>query len=505
MTYRVETYEKTFAGTDSFIAQHRSAGTGILPASMQLEMAVLGLLRRGEFTPLELTDLAFLRPFTVPDDGRGTVTLDVTFGPHPRFEVTAGPDRKALSTGSGRPLPAVPAPPAVWHVTCEERLTPEALYGSWSRHGLEYGPDFRTVRDLRVGDGVAEAVLRCDAEPLPWYVHPLLVDGVFQVVSCALQGPAERSAPVPLLPIGVSRFSLLPGFARLAGPVTVRVRRTAVEGAYSVADALVLTPSGEPVAELTGVRMRRMPPAVPAAASVSPVLSVSAVSAESAALARLATRIQWAEAPAPAPREPVTGTWVVLHHGDTDALGVHTARALRAEGAEVVEVVPEGRGGVGDAGDAGDGRRIMPDIDEDAFRRLWEDIGEPVEGVVHLWNTGPVRPAREELRTGLYGALAAVKTLGERQRKARFFVVTEHAQPVADEDRPVPERAAVWGLIRTAAVEYPGLRPRLVDLGPVGGAEAAAGSVAAALARTASAGTASADGVPADGVPAGTA
>ncbi|QIQ05510.1 SDR family NAD(P)-dependent oxidoreductase [Streptomyces liangshanensis] len=479
MTHRVETYEKTFAGTDSFIAQHRSAGTGILPASMQLEMAVLGLLRRGEFTPLELTDLAFLRPFAVPADGHGIVTLDVTFGPHPRFELTAGPDRKALSTGSGRPLPAAPAGVTAWEVPREERVTPEALYGSWARHGLEYGPDFRTVRDLRVADGSAEAVLRSDAEPLPWYAHPLLVDGVFQVVSCALQDPAERSAPVPLLPIGVERFALLPGFAGLTGPVTVRVRRTAVEGAYSVADALVLTPAGEVVAELTGVRMRRLP---------------RAASPGSAALTRLATRVHWTGAPAPAPREPATGTWVVLHHGDTHALGVRTARALRAEGAEVVEVVPGGPAGAAGgadaadaagSADAADGRRILPEIDEEAFRRLWEDLPGPVEGVVHLWNTGPVRPARDELRTGLYGALAAVKTLGERQRKARFFVVTEQAQPVADRDRPVPERAAVWGLIRTAAIEYPGLRPRLVDVGPLGSAEAAAGSVAAALTRTA--------------------
>ncbi|MFD7899423.1 SDR family NAD(P)-dependent oxidoreductase [Streptomyces sp. NPDC059743] len=462
MTYRVETYEKTFAGRESFLAQHRSGGIGILPASMQLEMALFGIASRQAFTPLELTDVAFLRPFTVADSAEGTVRLDVTFGPRTRFELSTGTDagRKSLSTGTGRPLPEPEARPvAAWEVSCPRTLTPQALYGSWSSRGLEYGPDFRTVRELRVGDGTAEAVLHTTAEPLPWYAHPLLVDGVFQVVSCALQAEGEQTQPRPMLPIGVARFALLSDLtelARTAGPVTVRVRRTAVEGAYSVADALVLSSSGDVVAEFDGVRMRRMPAAADARGSgtVSP----------------LTTWIRWTPATAlssPVPREVTTGTWVVLHHGEPDALGGHMVRTLVARGARVVEVLheePVTRPVTRPSDEPSGEHRVMPEPDEAAFRRLWEEIAEPVAGVVHLWNTGPVRSADSELSTGLYGCLAALKTLGERQRKARFLVATENAQPVANGDLPVPERAALWGLIRTAAIEYPGLRPRLVDL-----------------------------------------
>ncbi|MEJ8660366.1 SDR family NAD(P)-dependent oxidoreductase [Streptomyces sp. MS1.AVA.4] len=64
----------------------------------------------------------------------------------------------------------------------------------------------------------------------------------------------------------------------------------------------------------------------------------------------------------------------------------------------------------------------------------------------------------------MYGCLAALRTLGERQRKSRFFVVTRDGQPVANGDRPVPARAALWGFVRTAAIEYPGLHPRLLDI-----------------------------------------
>ncbi|MET8299070.1 hypothetical protein ABZW02_34270, partial [Streptomyces sp. NPDC005180] len=106
MTHPAETYEKTFTGQEPFIAQHRSAGTGLLPAAVQLEMAMVGVARRRPFTPLELTDVTFLRPLTIADDAAAPVRLDVSFGPQTRFELSTmvDGDRKPLSTGTGRLL-----------------------------------------------------------------------------------------------------------------------------------------------------------------------------------------------------------------------------------------------------------------------------------------------------------------------------------------------------------------------------------------------------------------
>ncbi|MET4927488.1 SDR family NAD(P)-dependent oxidoreductase, partial [Streptomyces sp. PSRA5] len=462
MTYPGETYEKTFTGQEPFIAQHRSAGTGLLPAAVQLEMAMVGVARRQPFTPLELTDVTFLRPLTVADDAAAPVRLDVSFGPRIRFElstVVAG-ERKPLSTGTGRLLPgAVPAPPAGTgrQVTATRSITSERLYESWAREGLLYGPDFRTVTELAVGDdGVARATLRSEAEPVPWYAHPLLVDGVFQVVSCALQDLTGEVGPYPMLPIGVARVAVLADLSVLSAGVTVQVRRTGVDGAYATADALLLGPADEVVAELEGLRMRRT-------AAVSRPAAAAPAPARAAVLP--ITRIDWRPAPATDVRhDPATGTWVVLHNGGADSPGERAARQLRAEGARVVEV------GVGpSAAQTHDNdRRMLAQPDEEAFRRLWEEIGDPVAGVVHLWNAdgAPDAPPEEaaELRLGLYGCLAALRTLGERQRKSRFFLVTRDGQPVANGDRPVPARAALWGFVRTAAIEYPGLGPRLLDV-----------------------------------------
>ncbi|MFC5288226.1 SDR family NAD(P)-dependent oxidoreductase [Actinokineospora guangxiensis] len=415
-TRRVETYEKTFAGREPLIAQHQAGGTGILPASVQLEMAVVALAGRGGFVPVELTGVEFLRPFAVAADATAVLRLEVGDGTFALRDAAA-----RVSGGAGAVLTA-PAEVAAWTVQTGRQVAPATLYAGWSGAGLEYGPDFRTVAALSVGEGTAEAVLRTAATSVPWHAHPLIVDGVFQVVSCALQeiGP---DGPRPMLPIGVARIAVLGQLSGAVTEVTVRVRRTAVEGAYSVADAIVLDPAGVVIAELTGVRMRRLP---------------GRASAENP----LVTRIAWAAAPEAAPRVPATGTWVVLHRGDD--LGARTAAALRSEGAAVLEPGPV--------------------ADEAGFEALWASVGGPVDGVVHMLSTGPARPEADELREGLHGVLALFKTLGRKQRKGRVFVVTSDGQPLVGDDRPIPARAALWGLVRTAAIEYTGLKARVIDV-----------------------------------------
>ncbi|OEJ94011.1 SDR family oxidoreductase [Streptomyces thermolilacinus] len=482
MTNPAETYEKTFTGQEPFIAQHRSAGTGLLPAAVQLEMALVGVARRRPFAPLELTGVTFLRPLVIADRATAPVRLDVTAGTdRTRFELTTvvSGSRKPLSTGAGRFLPADARPPRPvaghWPAGARD-IAPERLYSGWEREGLQYGPDFRTVRALSVGDGgTARATLRSDAEPMPWYAHPLLVDGVFQVVSCALQDLTGTHGPYPMLPIGLERLALHADLSAPTDGVTVHVRRTSDDGAYATADALLLGPSDEVLAEFQGVRMRRTTsltratgttPAVTTGAGADVTRTPAPAPVRREALP--VSRIDWRpEEVGAGRREPASGTWVVLHHGRTDRLGTGVADRLRADGARVVEVAA-GPAAL-PSGTPDPDRLTLDRRDDEAFRRLWDEVGDPVEGLVHLWNadgpSGGRRDEEEELGLGLYACLAALRTLGERQRKSRFLVVTRDGQPVADGDRPVPARAALWGLVRTAAIEYPGLRPRLVDLG----------------------------------------
>ncbi|MBM7774797.1 polyketide synthase PksL [Actinokineospora baliensis] len=383
-----ETYEKSFPAHEPLIAQHRSGGTGLLPAAVQLEMAVLAVAKRAAFTPVELTGVAFRRPVAVPDGGRADLRLEVVSGPTTGFELVTA-EGAVVSSGSGRVVAAGDQVRA-WAVACPTSVDPAGIYAGWAAAGLEYGPLFRTMSALAVGDGTAEAVLRTEMTSAPWYAHPLLVDGVFQVASRAIQG----SSPLPVLPIGVDRVVLHGQLSGAVTEVSVRVRRMSVEGAYSVADALVLDASGVVLAEFSGIRMRALP------GRENPLI----------------TRIAWEPTGAPSPRGRASGTWVAADPG--------VAAALRAEGAKVVGSL--------------------------------EETPDKVEGVVVVLG--------DELRDAVHGTVALLKALGSRQRQGRLFVVTENGQAVLDSDRPVPAKAAAWGLLRSAAIEYPGLRPRLIDV-----------------------------------------
>ncbi|GAA2997953.1 SDR family NAD(P)-dependent oxidoreductase [Actinokineospora diospyrosa] len=388
-----ETYEKSFADHEPLIAQHRSGGAGLLPAAVQVEMAVLAVARRAapgqrDVPPIELTAVAFRRPVAVADGGRADLRMEVVSGADTGFTLVTAAGA-VVSSGSGRVLPRPDRAP-VWSVSCPTRVDPATVYAGWAATGLEYGPLFRTVASLAVGDGTAEAVLRTERTAAPWHAHPLLVDGVFQVASRAIQG----ASPLPVLPIGVDRLVLHGALSGSVTEVAVQVRRTSVEGAYSMADALVLDTSGVVLAEFTGIRMRALP------GRENP----------------LVTRMVWERTEAAAPRDKASGTWVVAHRG--------VAAALRAEGAVVVGSLDEADG--------------------------------KVEGVVVVLG--------EELRDTVHGTVELLKAFSARQRQGRLFVVTENGQPVLDGDRPIPAKAAAWGLLRSAAIEYPGLRPRLIDV-----------------------------------------
>ncbi|WP_191276417.1 SDR family oxidoreductase, partial [Nocardiopsis terrae] len=429
-----QSYGKTFDHDDALIAQHRFDGRPLLPAAAQIEMMLFAFLEGGAFAPVQLHGIEFPRPLALAEGQRERVRLEARSRNGDQTDLTLRTeDGRVLSASRGQTLNA--SAPEAGPVSCTGSLDPGSLYSAWSSAGLEYGPDLRVVRSLAVSAGQVEADLDGAASAGPWLMHPHLVDGVLQLVSVALQSPASASQVRVTLPVGISRIAV---FAPLPPRVTVRVRRVDVSGTHGVADAQVLDGEGGVIALLEGVRMH-----------------LGAVGTRPG----LGTQLSWTPE-APSFPHPVEGTWVVLRDTRRPERTAQdeTVGLLRERGARVVEVLPPG------AAPPEEGQaRCLSEVSEAAFAELWDEVGE-VSGVVHMWSTGPGRAEEEELDTGLHACAHALRTLGAHQRTSRFTVVTEHAQPVSEGDRPLPARSALWGLVRTAAIEYPGLSPRLVDL-----------------------------------------
>ncbi|MET9799091.1 SDR family oxidoreductase, partial [Nocardiopsis alba] len=423
MTIRTRTYGKTFDASDALLDQHWFGGRALLPAAAQIEMAMFAVLEGEDLAPTELRDVAFPRPLALDEGARERVAMEARYHDDGRVDLTLGAEgRRVLSTAWGRRTET--PPPASWTEPELTPLDPGELYAAWAASGLEYGPDLRVVRSLSAGDGHVTAELDGAATAGPWLLHPHVVDGVLQLVSVAVQTPARASAVRVTVPVGVERLTV---YAPVPPRVGVRVRRVHDPDGHLVADARIVDQDGNVVVSMKGVRMHR-----------------AATSGRSVP----GGRIRWAPAEPGAPR-PIKGAWVLLRPptGRPSPLTEETARALRERGARVVEVVPP---------DLAEG------LSDQAFERLWERVGA-VSGVVHLRSTGAARDDEDEFAAGVRTCLYAVRTLAAHSRDARFVVVTEDAQPVREDDRPVPARSALWGLVRTAAIEYPGLTVRLVD------------------------------------------
>ncbi|WP_152487036.1 SDR family NAD(P)-dependent oxidoreductase, partial [Nocardiopsis halotolerans] len=422
---RTRNYRKTFDASDALLDQHRFGGRALLPAAAQVEMMMFAVLRGEDLSPSELRDIAFPRPLALDEGARERVGLEARYHDDGGVELALRSEgRRVLSTARGRR--SADPPPVPWEEAETTPLDPDELYAAWAASGLEYGPDLRVVRSLSAGGGHVTAELDGTATAGPWLLHPHVVDGVLQLASVAVQDPASASAVRTTVPVGVERLAV---YAPVPPRVGVRVRRVRASGDRLVADARVLDRDGNVVAVMEGVRMHR------AASPRRPVPG---------------GRIRWSPADPGAP-QPIGGTWVVLRPpaDRPSPLVEETACALRERGARVVEVVPP-------SGDP------SGELSDRAFEKLWERVGD-VSGVVHLRSTGDARDDEDEFTAGVYTCLHAVRTLASHRRDARFVVVTENAQPVVEGDRPVPARSALWGLVRTAAIEYPGLAVRLVD------------------------------------------
>ncbi|GFE86014.1 SDR family NAD(P)-dependent oxidoreductase [Steroidobacter agaridevorans] len=93
---------------------------------------------------------------------------------------------------------------------CSKRMDGASYYDQVEKSGLSYGPSFRTVQELYIGDSFALSRLRLPDElatDLDEYVlHPSIVDGALQTVS-GLIGRVEAS--VPYLPFAIEEMQIL--------------------------------------------------------------------------------------------------------------------------------------------------------------------------------------------------------------------------------------------------------------------------------------------------------
>ncbi|WP_067895705.1 type I polyketide synthase [Nocardia vaccinii] len=133
-------------------------------------------------------------------------------------------------------------------------IDPEMFYSGLDAAGLQYGPAFRRVVDVRVGEDVAVATVDGSiAEGSGHLAHPAVVDAAMQ--SAALLFADERINEGTMVPVGVNAVRLL---APLPERITVVARRD--PKARLRADVDLLDADQNLVMRLTGLQIGALRP-----------------------------------------------------------------------------------------------------------------------------------------------------------------------------------------------------------------------------------------------------
>ncbi len=261
---RMPLYEPSWRGAVEpvlvpWLADHRVGGSVVVPATGYAEMALAAGRRvlgaRAELAHLEITRAlpvpwqnpagTHLYVHLSPDDGAVTVTSAVGRVGDPVHHAR-GRVRRLL-----RPRPG-PVDVTAVRERCGRQADPQELYTTVAAAGLDYGPAFRTLRTLHVGDGEVLAAYRHEAPSDDYEIHPALLDGALQAGLPLMNGDLRR------------RHAFLPGAIDALrvwqappaeGLFHLRERgRTWTEICW---DVTVTDPDGTVMAELEGCRLRR--------------------------------------------------------------------------------------------------------------------------------------------------------------------------------------------------------------------------------------------------------
>ncbi|MGE3806112.1 MAG: SDR family NAD(P)-dependent oxidoreductase, partial [Gemmataceae bacterium] len=144
---------------------------------------------------------------------------------------------------------------------CPEASPVESLYAGFAELGLEYGPSFRGVQELRRGQGEAVARIKLPedtpTESHTYLLHPALLDACLQV--CAGAAPATDDDAVHL-PFAIERLWVA---GRPSGPLACWSKLRPDSTAQSPTFDLELweEESGRIVAAVVGLSLRRAEPA----------------------------------------------------------------------------------------------------------------------------------------------------------------------------------------------------------------------------------------------------
>jgi acyl transferase domain-containing protein len=238
-----------------YLADHGFRGRAVFPAAGHIEL-MLAAAAEGSFAdPVGLADLHFERILWAdqPQEVRTSfdpVSKRIAIASRPVGDASRGWEQCSRSARWAADA-SHDHERSLTRPTAASELSVERLYSRFEEGGNHYGPLFRTIRKLEKASGEAWADVSLDAsiadEADRYYMHPALLDGVFQSVLAVTPVDEEREAM--FLPVHIDKVE----WRRRAGSrVICHVRNVHIQDVRWFADIDLFTPGGEWVATFSG-------------------------------------------------------------------------------------------------------------------------------------------------------------------------------------------------------------------------------------------------------------
>lgn len=236
------------------LEEHLVHGQVLLPAAAMVLMA----LKAAETTAL--TDLKLGAPFPLGESPRLCHTAWLHHPNEDRVELASydeerGEWQQHLSAQSASP-PIVQAPPlAQVRQRCPRQLRAADFYAAMARRGLNYGPRYRGMTEISLGDGEALARIQPDDALLP----VAALDACFQLLAATYDLEGSEA----YIPVSIDQISIT---GPLVGPLWSIVRRTGEQNSRVIAgDITILDDDENQVASVRGFVARCVPTQTPEA------------------------------------------------------------------------------------------------------------------------------------------------------------------------------------------------------------------------------------------------
>jgi thioester reductase-like protein len=460
-----------------WVADHRVQELAVFPATGYLELVREAAREAWGDWEASVSDVRFERALVLGESGarRVHVALRPTTDGAAAFQVFSRADGAqegdwTLHASGTLSRPAQPEGLSTLDLgairaRCTERVLAETHYRSFLERAIDYQGAFHSVREVvrREGEALGSVALP-PGTPLPFNVHPGLLDACLQVMGAALPAAGPDAART-FMPVGLEKLSVRrqPG-ATSTSHAVLRPRAPGDSDAYT-ADVTLADEAGRVWGEARGLRVQR----------------VDGSQGAKHRAAEWLYQVEWEDCPlaAPAPATKATtefynnSSWLILEDGG--GLGRELARLVGSAGGRCLLARP------GAAFRAlGVDRFELDPRDPSGFDRLLEAVdgaSRPLVRAVYLWGLdapdlrGPAAPTPEALlesQVDLCGAAVHLaQALSRRGPEAGplLWLVTRHAQAPAGKAAPIDaSQASLWGLGRSLAHEAPEAWGGLLDL-----------------------------------------